>query len=166
MRVVIGWVIAGTLLAVSVLGAVSAQNIRGVATWMVIGVAVAAGLGALMMSVEPVPMRDGKALLLSILRSALSVTAGVVTFLSTVVAGCDDPEGVPSWERCHTWLGNPTVNWPGAPLFALALALGVGYLVWRLLGGCSYTVWTMCVHDRRGSGGLARRRSRRPRGCA
>ena len=134
MRVVIGWIIAGTLLAVSVLGAVSAQNIRGVATWVVVIVTVAAGLGALIMSVELVPRRDGKALLLSILRSTLSVAVGVVTLLSTVVAGCDDPEGVPSWERCHTWLGNPTVDWPGAPLFALALSLSVGYVVWRLFG--------------------------------
>ena len=134
MRVVIGWIIAGTLLAVSVLGAVSAQNIRGVATWMVISVAVAAALGALIMSVESVPTRDGKGLLLSILRSTLSVAVGVVTLLSTAAAGCDDEGGVPSWERCHTWLGNPTVDWPGAPLFALALGLGVGYLVWRLFG--------------------------------
>ena len=63
-----------------------------------------------------------------------AVTAGVVTLLSTAAAGCDDPGGVPSWERCHTWLGNPTVDWPGAHLFALALALGVGYLLWRLFG--------------------------------
>ena len=134
MRVAIGWIIAGTLLAVSVLGAVSAQNIRGVATWMVIGVAVAAGLGALITSVESVPKRDGKGRLLSILRSALPVAAGVITLLSTAAAGCDDEAGVPSWERCDTWLGNPTVDWPGAHLFALALSLGVGYLVWRLLG--------------------------------
>ena len=133
MRVVIGWIIAGTLLAVSVLGAVSAQNIQGVAAWVVVSVTVAAGLGALI-SVESGPRRDGKALLLVILRSTLSVAAGVLTLLSTVVAGCDDPEGVPSWERCDTWLGNPTVDWPGAPLFALALSLSVGYLTWRLLG--------------------------------
>ena len=133
MRVVIGWIIAGTLLAVCVLGAVSAQNTREVAVWVVVSVTVAAGLGALIMSVESVPRRDAKALLLSILRSTLSVAAGVVTLLSTVVAGCDDPEGVPSWERCDTWLGNPTVDWPGAPLFALALSLGVGYLAWRIL---------------------------------
>ena len=133
MRIAIGWIIAGTLLAVSVLGAVSAQNIRGVATWMVIGVAAASGLGALITSVESVSKRDGTGLLLSILRSALSVAVGVVTLLSTAAAGCDDEGGVPSWERCHTWLGNPTVDWPGAPLFALALSLGVGYLVWRLL---------------------------------
>ena len=133
MRVVIGWAIAGTLLAVAVLGAVSAQNTRGVATWMVIGVAVAAGLGAMMLSVESVPTRDGRGLLLSILRPSLSVAAGVVTLLSTVAAGCDEEGGVPSWERCRTWLGNSTVDWPGAPLFALALGLGVGYVVWRLL---------------------------------
>ena len=134
MRVVVGWVIAGTLLAVTVLGAVSAQATRGPAIWVVASVAVAAGLGALAVSVESVPTRDGKALLLSVLRSILSVAAGVLTLLSTVVAGCDDPGDVPSWERCDTWLGNPTVDWPGAPLFALALSLGVGYLVWRLFG--------------------------------
>lgn len=60
----------------------------------------------------------------------VSVAAGVVTLLSTVVAGCNDVGGVPSWERRQSWLGNPTVDWPGAPLIALALALGVGYLVW------------------------------------
>ena len=134
MRVVIGWIIAGTLLAVSVLGAVSARGTRGAATWVVVSVTVAAGLGSLITSVESVPRRDGKALLLSILRSTLSVAVGAVTLLSTVVAGCDDPEGVPSWERCDTWLGNPTVDWPGAPLFALALSLAVGYLVWWLFG--------------------------------
>ena len=137
MRVAIGLIIAGTLLAVSVLGAVSAQSIRGVAVWMVIGVAIAAGLGTLIMSVESVPTHDRKGLLLSVLRSTLSVATGVVTLLSTVVAGCDDEVGAPSWERCETWLGNPTVDWPGAPLFALALSLGVGYGVWRLLGRVS-----------------------------
>jgi len=57
MRVVIGWMIAGTLLAVTVLGAVSAQNIRGVAIWMVFSVAAAAGLGAMAVSVESPPRR-------------------------------------------------------------------------------------------------------------
>ena len=64
----------------------------------------------------------------------LSVAAGVVTLLSTMVAGCIDVGGVPSWERCRTWLDTPTVDWPGAPLLALALSLGVGYLVWWLFG--------------------------------
>lgn len=134
MRVVIGLIIAGTLLAVSVLVAVSAQNSRGVAVWMVVGVAVAAGLGTLITSAESVPTHERKGLLLAVLRSTLSVAAGMVTLLSTIVAGCDDESGVPSWERCDTWLGNPTIDWPGAPLFALALSLGVGYLVWRLFG--------------------------------
>ncbi|MCE2529590.1 MAG: hypothetical protein J4G11_06940 [Acidimicrobiia bacterium] len=134
MRAVIGWIIAGTLLAVTVLGAVAAQNVREVATWMVIGVAIAAGLGAMIMSAESAPTHDGAGILLAILRPMLSVAAGVVTLLSTMVAGCNDVGGVPSWKRCHTWLGNPTVDWPGAPLFALALALGVGYLVWSLFG--------------------------------
>ncbi|MCY4623326.1 MAG: hypothetical protein OXD34_16120 [bacterium] len=134
MRAVIGWIIGGTLLAVTVLGAFAAQNGPEFATWMVISVAVAAGLGAMIMSAESAPKHDGKGLLLAILRPMLSVAAGAVTLLSTMVAGCNDVDGVPSWERCHTWLGNPTVDWPGAPLFALALALGVGYLVWWLFG--------------------------------
>ncbi len=134
MRAVIGWIIAGTLLAVTVLGAVAAQNVREVATWMVIGVSIAAGLGGMIMSAESAPTNDGAGIPLAILRPMLSVAAGAVTLLSTMVAGCNDVGGVPSWERCHTWLGNPTVDWPGAPLFALALALGVGYLVWWLFG--------------------------------
>ena len=101
---------------------------------MVISVAVAAGLGAMIVSAGSVPARGRTGLLLAILRAMLSVAAGVVTLLSTMVAGCNDLGGVPSWERCHTWLGNPTVDWPGAPLLALALALGVGYLVWWLFG--------------------------------
>ena len=134
MRVVIGWVISGTLLAITVSGAASAQDSRGAAIWAVLGVTVAAGWGALSMSAELAPTRDARARLLSVLRPMLSVAAGVVTLLSTAVAGCDDEGGVPSWERCDTWLGNPTVDWPGAPLFVLALSLGVGYLVWRLFG--------------------------------
>lgn len=134
MRVAIGWIIAGTLLAVTVLGAVSAQNVRGVVIWTVAGVAVAAGLGAMTVPVESPPRREGVGLLFAVLRPMLSVAAGVVTLLSTMVAGCNDVDGVPSWERCHTWLSTPTVDWPGAPLFSLALGLGVAYLVWRLLG--------------------------------
>ena len=134
MRVVVGWIIAGTLLAFTVLGAVAAQELPEVAIWMMISVAVASGLGALITSAGSAPTRDGRGLLLAALRPALSVAAGVVTLLSTMIAGCNDVGGVPSWERCHTWFGNPTVDWPGAPLFALALSLGVGYLVWWLFG--------------------------------
>ena len=134
MRVVIGWIVVGTLLAVTVLGAISSQDTPETATWMVISVAVAAGLGAMIVSAGSVPARGRTGLLLAILRAMLSVAAGVVTLLSTMVAGCNDVGGVPSWERCHTWLGNPTVDWPGAPLLALALSLGVGYIVWWLVG--------------------------------
>ena len=70
-------------------------------------------------------------------RVALSVPAGLVTFLRTMTAFCNDIDGVPSWERCHSWLLNPIIEWPGgnlSPLFALALGIGVGYLVWWLLG--------------------------------
>jgi hypothetical protein len=70
-------------------------------------------------------------------RIALSVVAGVVTFLGTMTAFCDDNGGVPSWERCRSWLGNPTIEWPGgniSPLFTLVLGIGVGYIIWWLLG--------------------------------
>lgn len=134
MRVAIGWIVLGTLLAATVLGAVAAQNVRGVALWTLAGVSVAAGLGAMTVPAESLPPRGGVGLLLAVLRPMLSVAAGVVILLITMIAGCNDEAGVSSWERCHTWLGTPTVDWPGAPLFALALSLGVGYLVWRLLG--------------------------------
>ena len=45
MRVTIGWVILGTLLAFTVLGAVSAQEIPEVVSWVVAAVALAAGAG-------------------------------------------------------------------------------------------------------------------------
>ena len=132
MRVVIGWIIAGTLLAVTVLGAISSQYPPETATWVVISVAIAAGLGAMITAAGSMPAPGGMGLLLAFSRPALSVAAGLVTLLGTMVAGCNDEGGVPSWERCHTWLGNPTVDWPGAPL--LALALGVGYLAWWIFG--------------------------------
>lgn len=139
MRAVVGWIIAGTLLAFTALGAISSQYPPETAVWTVISVSVAAGLGAMIMSAGSMPAPGGKGLLPAVLRSVLSVAAGVVTLLSTMVAGCDDVGGVPSWERCHTWLGNPTVDWAGAP--SLALALGAGYLVWWLFGRVFRTVW-------------------------
>lgn len=134
MRVVIGWIIAGTLLAFSVLIAVSAWNTRETATWVVISVGVAGGLGAALRSAESVKLLGGKGLLLAILRPMLSLAAGAAAFLITFAAECHDVAGVPSWERCQSWFGTPTVDWPGAPVLALALGLGVGYLVWRLFG--------------------------------
>jgi hypothetical protein len=70
-------------------------------------------------------------------RVVLAVAAGLLTSLGTMTARCDDRGGVPSWERCQSWLGNPIIEWPGgnfSPLFALAIGLGIGYLVWWLLG--------------------------------
>ena len=70
-------------------------------------------------------------------RVVLAVAAGLLTSLGTMTARCDDRGGVPSWERCQSWLGNPIIEWPGgnfSPLFALAIGLGIGYLVWLLLG--------------------------------
>jgi peptidoglycan/LPS O-acetylase OafA/YrhL len=134
LRLAIAWVVVGALLAFTVLGAVSAQKIPEVASWVVASVALAAGMGAMIMSAEPVRRREARGPLLAVLRPMLSVATGAVTLLSTMVAGCNDEGGVPSWERCQTWLGTPTVDWPGASLLALALSLGVGHLVWRLFG--------------------------------
>ena len=134
MRVVIGWIGAGTLLAFAVLIAVAAPSNRIDAIWTVISVGVAAGLGATLRSVRSVTPRDGKGALLATLRPMLSLAAGVTTFLGTFIAECHDEAGVPSWERCRTFLGTPGVEWPGATLLAFALGLSVGYLVWRLFG--------------------------------
>ena len=134
MRVIVGAIIAGTLIAITMLGAISSQDTTETATWIIVSVAVAAGLGAMIMSGESVPARDGRGILRATLRLMLAVAAGAFTLLSTMVAGCNEVEGVPSWERCHTWLGNPTVDWPGAPVLALALSLAVGYLVWWIFG--------------------------------
>jgi hypothetical protein len=70
-------------------------------------------------------------------RIILLSAAGVLVFLCTMAAYCDDIGGVPSWERCSSWLGNPMIEWPGgnpSTLFSLALGVGVGYFVWWLLG--------------------------------
>ena len=77
-------------------------------------------------------------------RIVLSVVSGAVTFMGTMTAYCDDIGGVPSWERCRSWLGNPIIEWPGgnlSPLFALAFGIGVGYLVWWLLGRSQAVFW-------------------------
>ena len=114
--------------------AVSAPNTRA-GTWLVIiSVGVAAGLGAFLRSVASVTPGDRKGALLATLRPVLSLATGVATFLGAFVAECDDVAGVPSWERCNTFLGTPAVDWPGASPSALALGLGVGYLVWWLFG--------------------------------
>ena len=77
-------------------------------------------------------------------RLALSVVAGLVTSLGTMTVYCDDSsfavfrsDPARSWERCRSWFGNPIIEWPGgnfSPLFAVSLGIGVGYLVWWLLG--------------------------------
>lgn len=70
-------------------------------------------------------------------RILVSSLAGIMTFLGTMTAGCDDIGGVPSWERCRSWLGTPIIEWRGgdwSPIFPLLLGIGVGYLVFRLLG--------------------------------
>lgn len=70
-------------------------------------------------------------------RIVLSGAAGIFTLLGTMTAGCDDIGGVSSWERCRSWFGTPILEWPGgnwSPIFPLLLGIGVGTLVWWLLG--------------------------------
>ncbi|MCQ3803491.1 MAG: hypothetical protein OXC98_10720 [bacterium] len=134
MRVVIGWIVAGTLLAFTVLLAASAPYARD-ASWLVtVTVGVSAGLGSFLRPGESKRQRDRIGALLATLRPMLSLATGAVTFLSVFVAECDHEAGVPSWERCNSFLGTPAVDWPGASLSALALGIGVGYLVWWLFG--------------------------------
>lgn len=141
MRVIVGWIMAATLLAVTLLGALSVQYVASeTAVWMVISVAVAAGLGATITAAGSMPAPGGKGQMLAFLRSVLSVAAGVVAFVGIVPAGCNDVPG-PVWERCVTFIGTPPVlewtvlgGWPLEALVALAFGLGLGYLVWLLTG--------------------------------
>lgn len=70
-------------------------------------------------------------------RLFLSVLAGAVTLLGTMTAGCDDEAGRAIWDRCRSWVGNRTLDWPGgdwAPIFPLLLGIAVGIGVWWWLG--------------------------------
>jgi len=71
------------------------------------------------------------------LRLGVALLFGAVTFLASMTSGCDAMGGVSSWERCRSWLGTPTIEWPGgdlSPVFPLLLGIGVGALVWWRLG--------------------------------
>jgi len=68
-------------------------------------------------------------------RAVLSLAAGVTLVLAVSTFGCDDVGGVPSWERCHSFLGNPTIEWWGLLyLVSLVAGVGLGGAVWWLLG--------------------------------
>lgn len=70
-------------------------------------------------------------------RALFSLGSGTVTFLATMTGSCDDIGGVSSWERCRSWLQTPILEWPGgnySVLVPLAIGIGVGVLVWWLLG--------------------------------
>jgi hypothetical protein len=70
------------------------------------------------------------------LRSLSSVTSGLLTVLATVTYGCNDVGGVPDWERCTSFLGNPIIEWEGVWFYLVPLLFGfaVGLLVWWSLG--------------------------------
>lgn len=72
------------------------------------------------------------------LRPILSGGAGFVAFLAIMPGGCAGPG--PAWETCESMIGVPSlIDWGNVPhLFVLvvplALSVGVGWLVWWLLG--------------------------------
>ena len=85
-----------------------------------------------------------------IIRSVLSSAAGIVAFLGTMTAGCDDVDGVPSRKRCRSWFGTPIIEWPGgnwSPILPLLLGIGVGYLTWWLLGFTPLRASTQNAHS-------------------
>jgi hypothetical protein len=73
-----------------------------------------------------------------VVRFLITAAVGVVTFLGTMGATCDDIGGVPTWERCDTWLGTPAfVDWPSGILdliIPLAPGTTLGLAAWWLLG--------------------------------
>ncbi|WP_420613585.1 hypothetical protein [Candidatus Spongiisocius sp.] len=73
------------------------------------------------------------------LRPILSGGAGFVAFLTIMPSGCIDIDGVPAWERCVSMIGVPLLfDWDVPHIFVLvgplSLSVGVGWLVWWLLG--------------------------------
>jgi hypothetical protein len=74
----------------------------------------------------------------TIRRILVAAAGGVVVFLGTMVGNCDAIGGVPTWERCDTWLGTPAfVDWPSGILdliIPLALGASAALAAWWLLG--------------------------------
>ena len=72
------------------------------------------------------------------IRILIAAAVGVVAFLGTMVGNCDDVGGVPTWERCDTWLSTPAfVDWPSGILdliVPLALGAATALAAWWLLG--------------------------------
>ncbi|MEX2323326.1 MAG: hypothetical protein WEA29_06095 [Acidimicrobiia bacterium] len=79
-----------------------------------------------------------------VVRVFLACLAGLIALLAIIPYGCDDIGGVPDWERCWSFLGNPTLEWHGGswtpwkilyPILApLLLSTAVGVLGWRVVG--------------------------------
>ena len=79
-------------------------------------------------------------------RKLTSVIVGVVTFVAAILflfpSGCAEVEGLPSWERCTTWIGTPAFSltdwWDLNNQFDILLPLAIGVLsglvTWWLLG--------------------------------
>ena len=66
------------------------------------------------------------------IRIVVSTIFGLVTLAAVATYGCDAVDGVGSWERCTSFLGNPIPE--SHPLISLILAIAIGVLAWWLLG--------------------------------
>ena len=68
----------------------------------------------------------------------LSAIASTLVFLATMGGTCDDIGGVPTWDRCTSWLGTPLlIDFPSGILdliIPLTIALAIGAAVWWLFG--------------------------------
>lgn len=71
----------------------------------------------------------------------VGVVAFVVAYMFLFPTGCADVEGMPSWERCTTVMGNPAFSlsdWGLANQFDILIPLAVAALAalvtWWLLG--------------------------------
>jgi hypothetical protein len=71
-------------------------------------------------------------------RIVVASLAGIITFLGTMTAYCDDIGGVPTWDRCRTWIGTPAYIPVQSSLLDLLIPLSIGFvvagLVWWLSG--------------------------------
>lgn len=78
-------------------------------------------------------------------RKLTAVIIGLIAFVGGFMfllpQGCEEELGVPSWERCNTWMGGPALSVSDLGLahefdILIPLAVGVlaGGLTWWLLG--------------------------------
>jgi len=65
------------------------------------------------------------------IRIVSATIIGLITLAGVTTYGCNDFDGVASWERCTSFLGNPIPEYH--PLISLVVAIAIGVLAWWLL---------------------------------